>query len=161
MSTQLKSDPLTPIPGVSMQRTILVCDDNNDILELCSTILTSAGYTVDTANGYEQFRAKFDPTSPPHLLIMDVQMPEHDGFWIAENLGSGVRVPIIFITGHDRPVYRLYAPIAGAFDYITKPFDPIQLLERSEKALRIQPKSSSALLPAVQYKSDRHHRIEL
>ena len=142
------------------QRTILVCDDNPDILELCSAILTHAGYTVRVANGYEQFKAQFDPTSPPHVLILDVQMPEHDGFWIAENLGSGVRVPIIFITGHDRPVYRLYAPIAGAFDYLTKPFDPEQLLQRVGKALTIKPKCSSALMPAVDYKSGRLPAIE-
>lgn len=139
------------------QRTVLVCDDNPDILELCATILSGAGYTVQTASGYAEFQTKFDPTAPPHVLILDVHMPEHDGFWIAENLGSGVRVPIIFVTGHDRPVYRLYAPIVGAFDYLTKPFEPEQLLERVANALKIQPKPSSALMPAVPTTTSGRH----
>ena len=141
-------------------KSILICDDNDEILELCSVILNKAGYQVQTASGHAEFSQKFDPTAPPHLIILDVQMPEHDGFWIAENLGSGVRVPIIFVTGHDRPVYRLYAPIAGAADYITKPFDPDELLLRVETALKVLPKASSALMQAVQNVSGRHRKIE-
>ena len=123
---------------------ILVCDDDADIVLLLATILEDAGYQVETASGHREFSAKFDPTSPPNLILMDVRMPERDGFSIAENLGG--RVPIIFVTAHDRPVYRLYAPIAGGIDYITKPFEPEDLLKRIEKALRVDPRKSNWFL---------------
>jgi DNA-binding response OmpR family regulator len=140
----------TPAMATAAKR-ILVCDDDHDIVMLLSVILEGAGYLVETAHGHVEFAAKFDPTAPPNLILMDVRMPERDGFSIAENLGG--RVPIIFVTAHDRPVYRLYAPIAGGADYVTKPFDPDDLLKRIEKALQVDPRKSNWFLQVNAYNS--------
>jgi two-component system response regulator AdeR len=141
----------TATSSATAVKRILVCDDDPDIVMLIETILKDAGYDVDTANGHREFSQKFDPTAPPNLILMDVRMPERDGFSIAENLGG--RVPIIFVTAHDRPVYRLYAPIAGGTDYVTKPFDPEDLLRRIEQALRVDPKKSNWFLQVSAYTS--------
>jgi two-component system OmpR family response regulator len=92
-------------------------------------------------------------------LFSKFYLPEHDGFWIAEHLPCSQRIPIIFITAHDRPVYRLCAPIVGAQDYIAKPFDPNVLLLRIEKALYPAAKSSSRFLEAIG--GEPSHGLEL
>jgi DNA-binding response OmpR family regulator len=128
---------------------ILVCDDDDDILDMLSHLLNGVGYIVSTAHGHKEFMERFDE-SRPDLILLDVRMPERDGFWIAEQLQSVERVPIIFITAHDRPVYRLCAPIVGAADYLAKPIDPDVLLARIEKALHPNhPRSSSRFLEAL------------
>lgn len=121
---------------------ILVCDDDDDILEMVEHILNRAGYSVAKAHRYSEFMDRFHETKPD-LILLDVQMPEHDGFWIAERLPGSERIPIIFITAHDRPIYRLCAPIVGAEDYVAKPFEPEDLLARIEKALHPRRKLSS------------------
>ena len=126
----------------TIAKRILICDDEEDILEMLTLLLSNAGYEVATARGHKEFMVKFHEQQPD-LILMDVQMPEHDGFWIAERLPGRKRIPIIFITAHDRPVYRLYAPMVGAEDYLSKPFEPQMLLSRLESALQPQKKTSS------------------
>ena len=117
------------------KKTILVCDDNADILEVVSKILRSSGYIVFVANGYKEFLPQIE-SAHPDLLICDIRMPEHDGFWIAEHLQTqGIHIPIIFITAHDTNLYRAYAPFVGSVGYITKPFEDFELLGQVEKAL--------------------------
>ena len=140
---------LSPLSLDETRKRVLVCDDDADIVFLIKTTLALAGYDVTTAGGHREFSEKFDPAIPPNLILMDVRMPEQDGFSIAEGLGSGVRVPIIFVTAHDRPVYRLYAPIAGGVDYVTKPFDPDDLVCRVKKAMTTDPRSSNSFLQRV------------
>jgi DNA-binding response OmpR family regulator len=129
---------------------ILVCDDDKDILDLLSHILTQAGYTVATAGEHKSFMQRFNEAKPD-LILLDVRMPEKDGFSIAEQIQGDYRGPIIFITAHDRPVYRMCVPIVGATDYLPKPIDPEVLLARIEHALHPQPhpRSSSRFLEAL------------
>jgi len=121
---------------------ILVCDDEDDILDMLAHLLNMTGYAVSTAHDHKEFMAKFHEAKPD-LVLLDVRMPEHDGFWIAERLQDMERVPIIFITAHDRPVYRMCAPIVGAVDYLAKPIDPDILLARIDKALNAPRTTSS------------------
>ena len=72
----------------------------------------------------------------PDLLILDVHLPEKDGFWVAENLQNlGVAIPIIFLTGDTRWAYRVYAPFVGPVEYLIKPFDPQVLLNKIKQVL--------------------------
>jgi DNA-binding response OmpR family regulator len=123
-------------------KTILVCDDEDDILDMMAHALKRAGYAVSTAHEHREFMERFHEQKPD-LIILDLYMPEHDGFWIAEHLPCRQRIPIIFITAHDRPLYRLCAPIVGAEDYIAKPFDLDVLLTRIERALNLKSRPSS------------------
>ena len=115
--------------------TILVCDDNEDILEVVSMIVRRAGYNVVSANGYKELLPLFD-TVRPDLLISDIRMPDRDGFWIAEHMQmQGIRTPIIFMTAYDSNLYRTYAPFVGSVGFVTKPIDSHDLLAQIKKAL--------------------------
>jgi DNA-binding response OmpR family regulator len=127
---------------------ILVCDDQDDILDMLSHTLTIAGHTVSTAHDHGEFMERFHKHKP-ELILLDIYLPEHDGFWIAEHLPCNHRIPIIFMTAHDRPVYRLCAPMVGAEDYVSKPFDPGVLLGRIERVLHPNPRSSTRFLEAI------------
>ena len=76
----------------------------------------------------------------PSVIILDIRMPERDGFWLAEGLQAlGQQIPIIFLTGYDSMIYRLYAPFVGSIAYLTKPVDTKLLLAKVEKALNRSP----------------------
>lgn len=128
---------------------ILICDDQDDILEMLSHSLCSVGYTVSLAPGFREFMERFCEQTPD-LILLDIYMPEHDGFWIVDHLPCNHCIPIIFMTAHDRPVYRLCAPMVGAASYIVKPFEPHELLVRIETALRPTPRlGSTQFLAAI------------
>ena len=114
---------------------ILVTDDEPDILEMTVKILANAGYAVTAASGHSEFMFVFNRSPLPNLIVMDVRMPEHDGFWIAERVKSAYNIPIIFMSAYHCPKYQLYALIAGASSCINKPFEPAFLLNEVKKAL--------------------------
>jgi DNA-binding response OmpR family regulator len=119
-----------------VKRRIFICDDEAETLVALSELLRNAGYDVCTAVGHDEMLQQIQLGNPPDLIVLDVRMPERDGIWIAENLRAlGVNVPIIFHTGCDSLIYRLYAPFVGAAAYLTKPCDASVLLSKIEKAL--------------------------
>ncbi len=143
-----------------MTKKVLVCDDDPDILELLKTLLSNSGYSVSTAMAHEEFFDKIDEFEPD-LILLDIRMPEHDGFWIAEELQRlDINIPIIFVSAPNRSVYRLCAPIAGAVDFIIKPFEPDVLLDRVSKALKMPAKSQNWFLYAASYKPKVHESTE-
>lgn len=122
-----------------MKQRIFICEDDPETLEALSDLLRSAGYEVRGALGHAEMLQQIQLGSPPDLIVLDVRMPERDGIWVAENLRAlGVNVPIIFHTGCDSLIYRLYAPFVGAAAYLTKPCDASVLLSKIEKALEIR-----------------------
>ncbi|HLX61795.1 MAG TPA: response regulator [Planctomycetota bacterium] len=150
MSTTDVSDEVRPAPTKAPddKTVIVVCDDNEDVLEVVSTIVRRAGYNVLTAAGHKELLPLID-SAHPNLLICDIRMPERDGFWIAEHLQmQGQRIPIIFMTAYDSNLYRTYAPFVGSVGFVTKPIDSQQLLNQIKKALN--PSSSSALLSKIE-----------
>jgi FixJ family two-component response regulator len=116
-------------------KTVLLCDDDQSILDAVSEILFEAGYDVFTSHNHVEFLARMQECNPS-VVILDVRMPERDGFWVAEGLQSlGQQVPIIFLSGYDSMIYRLYAPFVGSIAYLTKPVDRNRLLEKVDKAV--------------------------
>jgi DNA-binding response OmpR family regulator len=116
-------------------RKIMVVDDDSDILDFVTRLLSDAGHTVVAAHGHAEFQTVFNASTLPDLILLDIRMPEHDGFWIAEYVKSKFDIPIIFMTAHHHPKYQLYAPMAGAAAYILKPFEPDLLLSTIDKVL--------------------------
>lgn len=114
---------------------ILIVDDDRDILEMTGLLLRNAGYDVVGVSTYPEVEAVIGENPLPSLVLMDVRMPVRDGFWIAEKIRSEFNIPIVFMTAHDCPKYRLYAPIAGAAAYIQKPFEVEFLLATVESVL--------------------------
>ena len=130
---------MKPIKRPAVVKKILVVDDDSDILELVVQILESDGYDVVAAKNAAEFQTAFDTSPLPHLVLLDIRMPSRDGFGLAEDVRSKFNIPIIFMTAHDCAKYRLYAPIAGAADYIQKPFLPELLLSSVARVLGAEP----------------------
>lgn len=124
----------------SLAPAVCVCDDDQAVLDAVAAVLQTAGYRVLLAHEHKELETALRDEKPD-LLILDVRMPGHDGFWVAEGLHAlGSTIPIIFMTAYDRWIYRLYAPFVGAAQYLVKPVDPRVLLGKVEKLLaRKQP----------------------
>jgi two-component system, OmpR family, response regulator len=113
-----------------IKKPIIVCDDDPDIRDILSVTLRHAGYDVLCAAGYTDLMY-FMENVRPCLVLLDIRMPEWDGFYIAETFRKrGILVPIIFITAHDNRFSRVYAPALGAVGYFTKPLDMDELVQK-------------------------------
>jgi DNA-binding response OmpR family regulator len=119
------------------RKKVLVVDDDRSLTELLQMVLEDAGYQVTLAqNGREAiFSAAKDP---PDLVVLDVVMPEMDGWATSDHLLSHERtakIPIIFLSARVQAEDQLRGWYRGCFDYLTKPFDIQELLEKVEQAL--------------------------
>lgn len=115
--------------------TILICDDDKDIVSALDIYLTSEGYrTLKAYNGREAIRAV--EQNKVHLILMDVMMPELDGIRATAKLREGSNVPIILLTAKSEDADKILGLNIGADDYITKPFAIEELLARIRAALR-------------------------
>ena len=116
--------------------TVLIAEDNADLRELCRVHLEAAGYdVVEAENGYEALEAA--RRERPQLALLDVVMPGLDGLRVAEVLRGelGDELRIAFISGRGRFEHQLEGLERGAADYITKPFDPEELVARVRELL--------------------------
>lgn len=120
-----------------MKQRILVVDDEPEAVELVEFNLKQAGYAVVTASdGAEALKKAHAQT--PDLIVLDVMLPEMDGFEICKTLRlepSTARVPIIMLTAKAAEIDRVLGLELGADDYLTKPFSPRELLLRVKKIL--------------------------
>ena len=114
--------------------TILICDDDRDIVSALDIYLTSEGYkTIKTYNGKEALRAVEE--NPVHLILMDVMMPELDGIRATAKLREDSNVPIL-LTAKSEDSDKILGLNIGADDYITKPFNPLEVMARVKSQLR-------------------------
>ncbi len=117
---------------------ILIADDEPDILEILSYNLIAEGYQVSTAkNGLEVLNKMNKPY--PHLLILDVMMPEMDGIETCERLRKNPELNdliIVFLTARNEDYSQVAGLEAGADDYISKPVKPKVLLSKIKALLR-------------------------
>ncbi|QIK79165.1 response regulator [Sphingomonas piscis] len=114
---------------------IAVVDDEPDIRGLVQNYLTRHGFAVSQAEGGAALRALM-AERPVDLVILDVNMPEQDGVSIARELRAAGRVGIIMLTANSDSVDKVVGLEVGADDYVTKPFDPRELLARVRSVLR-------------------------
>jgi DNA-binding response OmpR family regulator len=114
---------------------VLVIDDDPDIRGLLRELLGRAGYeVVDSSNGREGLRALYG--SAPDLVLLDVSMPEMDGWQTLERIRDVSDVPVIMLTARTAELEKVRGLKAGADDYVTKPFGRQELLARVEAHLR-------------------------
>jgi two-component system, OmpR family, response regulator len=123
---------------------LLVVDDEETILELLSASLRFAGFEVMTAaSGAEALRAA--AASRPDLVLLDVMMPDGDGFEVVRRMrSSGPDVPVIFLSARDGVRERVAGLALGADDYVTKPFSLDEVLERIRAVLRRTGRAAAA-----------------
>ena len=115
--------------------TILICDDDRDIVSALEIYLTSEGYrTISASNGRQAIQAAQE--NEVHLILMDVMMPELDGIRATARLREGSNVPIILLTAKSEDSDKILGLNIGADDYITKPFNPLEVIARVKSQLR-------------------------
>ena len=129
---------------MSAQKTVLLVDDDIDIIESMRTVLEAKGYRVMVARDGNAGLTVAEREGPD-LIILDMMMPKKSGFLVLEKLKGrpGGLIPTIMITGNEGSRHRAYAEMLGVRDYIRKPF-AMEKLVRSveqvlEKAARAEP----------------------
>ena len=114
---------------------ILVCDDEKDIVSALTIYLTTGGYRVFPAfSGGEALRLL--ETEEIHLVLLDVMMPGMDGITALTRLREISNVPVILLTAKSEDTDKIQGLNTGADDYVTKPFNPVELLARVKSQLR-------------------------
>lgn len=115
---------------------ILVVDDNRELRNLLKEELSGAGYhRLWTAGSVQDARQAFE-TADPELIVLDINLPDGDGFSLFREIRETSEVPILFLSARDADSDRLFGLGLGADDYMTKPFLMQELLLRVQLILR-------------------------
>lgn len=126
--------------------TILVCDDDKEIVEAISIYLKQEGYTVVPAyNGREAL--EIAKKQEIHLIILDIMMPEMDGIHALLKLREDSSIPVILLSAKSEDVDKILGLNVGADDYVTKPFNPLELIARVKSQLRRYTKLGGMEIP--------------
>ncbi|MFG1351675.1 response regulator [Xanthobacter autotrophicus] len=120
-----------------MERTphILVVDDHREIRELLAKYLTRNGFRVSVASGGADMRQQMR-TGTFDLVVLDIMMPGDDGLTLCRQLRQSSDIPVVLLTAAAEETDRIVGIELGADDYVTKPFNPRELLARIRAILR-------------------------
>ena len=134
---------MTKATGVSGK--ILIIDDDEKLNQLLTDYLGKMGFTVLTATlpstGFEKLKGE-----NPDLVILDVMLPEMDGFEVCRSIRQASSTPVIMLTARGEVMDRIVGLEIGADDYLPKPFEPRELVARIQVILRrVQVKSKSEI----------------
>lgn len=114
---------------------VLICDDEKDILSALNIYLSAEGYhVVEARNGNEALRVI--ESMEIHLILMDIMMPELDGITATARLREKFNIPVILLTAKSEDTDKILGLNIGADDYITKPFNPVEVLARVKAQIR-------------------------
>jgi DNA-binding response OmpR family regulator len=116
-------------------KTILIVDDEPHIIELVKLYLTGENYAVAEAGTGTQALAKFAQVKPA-LVVLDLMLPEIDGWEVCRRIRRDSDVPIIMLTARTDDVDKIVGLELGADDYLSKPFNPRELVARIKAVLR-------------------------
>ena len=120
---------------MTSNETILVVDDDPDMRKMICKALTREGFRSEEAGNGAQMRKSLADRSID-LVILDLMLPDEDGFSLARSIRSQSNLPIIMLTGRDDIVDKVVGLEVGADDYMTKPFHPRELSARVRTVLR-------------------------
>jgi PleD family two-component response regulator len=139
-ATSAAASPTPPLaPKKTKERpTILVVDDTPDNLHLLSSLFKDE-YRVKIAHNGEKALSICHSDTPPDLILLDIMMPDMDGFEVAQRLRghpSSEHIPVIFVTAMTSEDARLKGMELGAVDFVTKPIDPVALTARVKNFMR-------------------------
>ncbi len=125
-------------------KTILVVDEETHIIELVKLYLGNEGFHVEWANSGPSALDKFALVQPS-LVVLDLMLPELDGWEVCRQIRRDSQVPIIMLTARSEDIDKIVGLEIGADDYLTKPFNPRELVARIKALLR----RSGAANPAI------------
>lgn len=137
--------------------TILICDDEKDIVSALEIYLRAEGYdTLAAYNGREALDILRN--REVQLVLLDIMMPEMDGISVLACIRQESNIPVILLTAKSEDTDKVLGLNIGADDYITKPFNPVELLARVRSQLRRYLQLGGC---AVQGETIKHGNIEL
>lgn len=115
---------------------ILVVDDDKEIVELLSIYIKNEGYDVVKAYDGKEAMTKVITNPDIDLMILDIMMPKMDGMAVVKELRKESQIPIIMLTAKITDMDKIQGLVAGADDYVTKPFNPLEVMARIKSLLR-------------------------
>jgi two-component system, OmpR family, response regulator len=156
----LRSATMTSMPAATDTQRVLVVDDEENIADVIAMALRFQGFTVETAGTGADALAAVSAFRP-HLIVLDVMLPDMEGFDVAERLGAQrADVPIIFLTARDATEDKIRGLTTGGDDYVTKPFSLEELVARIRSILRrsglAEPESSRLVFEDLELDEDAH-----
>jgi DNA-binding response OmpR family regulator len=117
------------------QHSILVVEDETSIASFVAAYLRNAGYNVRTASTAGAAVTEL-ANEPPALIVLDLNLPDGDGVELCRRIRKGSDVPILMLTARDEDIDKIIGLEVGADDYMTKPFNPRELVARVKSVLR-------------------------
>jgi len=140
-----------PMPPPDDRQRVLIVEDEPNIASFARMYLEAAGFDVSlAARGDDGLRMA--EAEPPHLIILDLMLPGLDGYEVTKRIRQKGQTPIIMLTARDDAVDKVVGLELGADDYITKPFNPRELVARVRAVLRrseSRPQASDQPQPAT------------
>ena len=118
-----------------MDKTILVVDDEKPIADILQFNLVKEGYKVICAYDGDEALEKVEEIKPD-LMLLDIMLPKRDGMEVCREVRKKYDLPIIMLTAKDSEIDKVLGLELGADDYITKPFNPLELIARVKSQLR-------------------------
>src|SRR6266576_4645633 len=118
-----------------MSTHVLIIDDDERLNALLTEYLKRFGFAVTTAT-HPEAGLRALKNGQPDILILDVMLPEMDGFAVCRKVRESSRIPIIMLTARGEVTDRIVGLELGADDYLSKPFEPRELLARMQAVLR-------------------------
>jgi len=116
---------------------VLVVDDEREIADLIEIYLANEGFEVLKAGNAAEAEAILgDKDRPVHLIILDIMMPGKDGMTLCRELRARSNVPVLMLSARSQDIDKIMGLTTGADDYLTKPFNPLELLARVKSLLR-------------------------
>ncbi|AOM81764.1 response regulator transcription factor [Salisediminibacterium beveridgei] len=138
---------------------VLIVDDEADLREMTSKFLNSKGYEVVTAQDGDEALSKTEAYLPD-LIVLDIEMPEQNGFEVCERIREQKSIPIIFLSVRRHTIDKVKCFELGGDDYMTKPFDFEELEARIKANIRIyekNPEDQNEILDFGRLKIDLNH----
>lgn len=127
---------------------VLIVDDEKEIADLLATFLKNEGYTVFTAyNGQDALT--FFETERLDLAVLDVMLPDLDGFSILQKIRETQLFPVLMLTAKGEAIDKITGLSLGADDYVTKPFNPLEVVARIKTQLRRYHTYNQSAAPAT------------
>jgi len=117
------------------ERTLVVVEDETNIADLLDLYLREAGFRVLQASSGERGLELIDQHRPA-LVVLDIGLPDMDGFEVCRRVRAKSNVPVLFLTARDGEIDRILGLELGADDYVTKPFSPREVVARVKAILR-------------------------
>lgn len=126
---------------------ILVVDDDKEIVELLSIYIKNEGYEPLSANSGQEALDQLSAHSDIALMVLDIMMPGIDGIEVVKRVRKDSQIPIIIVSAKTTDMDKIQGLITGADDYVTKPFNPLEIMARMRSLLRRSSQQTAKNVP--------------